>query len=130
MATALDPALFVSLDPPRLAGSRCGSCGTVTFPVARSCPRCALPRPDTVALPDTGTVWTWTVQVFPPKPPYQPPVGGFAPYAVGYVDLGEVLVEAHLLVEPEDLHIGLPVRLVLTPVGDGSRSTVAFEQAR
>ena len=127
MTTVVDPGLFTSLDPPRLAGSRCRSCGTVTFPVGGSCPRCTLPGPDTVALPDAGTVWTWTVQTFPPKPPYVPPAGGFSPYAVGYVDLGDVLVESHLLGEPGHLRIGLPVRLVLTPVGDGSRSTFAFE---
>lgn len=127
MGAVVDARLFASLDPPRLAGSRCGSCATVTFPVAGSCPRCSLPGPGTVTLPGDGTVWTWTVQGFAPKPPYVAPPGGFTPYAVGYVDLGDVLVEGHLLVPPERLRIGLPVRLVLTLVGDGSRSTFAFE---
>ena len=67
------------------------------------------------ALPDHGTVWTWTVQGFAPKPPFVPPAGGFRPFPVGYVDLGEVLVEGHLLADAARLRIGLPVRLVLEP---------------
>jgi len=39
--TAVDPTLFTSLDPPRLAGSRCAACGTVTFPAQAGCARCA-----------------------------------------------------------------------------------------
>jgi uncharacterized OB-fold protein len=48
-----------------------------------------------VELPSTGTVWTWTVQRMPPKPPYRGPTP-FEPFAVGYVDLGPVLVESRL----------------------------------
>jgi uncharacterized protein len=113
--TPVDATLFASLDPPRLAGSRCAACGTVTFPAAGSCPRCMAQEMAPHALPDRGTVWTWTVQGFAPKPPYVPPAGGFRPFPVGYVDLGEVLVEAHLLADPGELRIGTPVRLVLEP---------------
>ena len=51
------------------------------------------------------------------------------PFPVGYVDLGDVLVEAHLLVDREDPRIGTPVRLVLEPVvaaTDGEVVTYAF----
>jgi uncharacterized protein len=124
----VDAGLFASLDPPRLLGSRCEACGTVVFPAAQSCPRCSsavAPH----ALADRGTVWSWTVQGFCPKPPYVPPTGGFTPFAVGYVDLGEVIVEGHLLVDRARLEIGTPVRLVLEPVlaGDGGQvATYAF----
>jgi uncharacterized OB-fold protein len=111
----VDATLFASLDPPRLAGSRCDACGTVTFPVAGSCPKCMNPAMAPYALPDRGTVWTWTVQGFAPKAPYVAPAGGFQPFPVGYVDLGDVLVEAHLVADAERLRIGLPVRLVLEP---------------
>jgi uncharacterized OB-fold protein len=53
-----------------------------------------------VELPDRGTLWTWTVQAFEPKPPYRAPESGFTPYGVGYVDLGEVIVESRLTGEP------------------------------
>ena len=62
-------------------------------------------------LPVSGRVWSWTLQAFPPKPPYRPPTGGHQPYHLGYVDLGEVLVEARLAVPREEIRIGLPVRL-------------------
>jgi len=113
--TPVDATLFASLDPPRLAGTRCSDCGTVTFPAASSCPRCMGSTMVPYALPERGTVWTWTVQGFAPKAPYVPPAGGFRPFPVGYVDLGEVLVEAHLLADAAQLRIGMPVRLVLEP---------------
>ncbi|WP_234382586.1 OB-fold domain-containing protein [Streptomyces dysideae] len=66
-------------------------------------------------LPVSGRVWSWTLQAFPPKPPYRPPAGGYRPYHVGYVDLGEVLVEAQLAVPRAEIRIGLPVRLTTVP---------------
>lgn len=128
--TPVDAALFASLEPLRLAGSRCADCGTVVFPAAGSCPRCSTGTVSAHALPDRGTVWTWTVQGFQPKPPYVAPPGAFSPFAVGYVDLGDVLVEGHLLVDREQLRIGLPVRLTLEPVWEsdgGPVVTYAFE---
>ena len=120
----VDATLFASLDPPRLAGSRCSGCGTVTFPAISSCPKCMEPTMAPYALPDRGTVWTWTVQGFAPKPPYVPPAGGFRPFPVGYVDLGEVLVEGHLLADAAQLRIGLPVRLVLEPTWESDGAPV------
>src|SRR5215212_149379 len=49
--TPVDATLFASLDPPRLAGSRCSGCGTVTFPATSSCPRCMEPSMAPYALP-------------------------------------------------------------------------------
>jgi uncharacterized OB-fold protein len=47
-------------------------------------------------LPDRGTLWSWTVQRFEPKPPYRGPQE-FVPYGVGYVELaGQCIVEARL----------------------------------
>jgi uncharacterized OB-fold protein len=62
-------------------------------------------------LPDSGEIWSWTVQSFPPKEPYRPPAEGHQPYALGYVDLGEVLVEARFDIPRRLIRIGLPVRL-------------------
>jgi uncharacterized OB-fold protein len=112
--TVTDRSVFAEVSPPRLAGARCAVCGTTAFPQRPGCPRCG-GETDAVTLPDRGTVWTWTVQCFSPKPPYRPPAAGFAPYAVGYVDLGEVLVASWLAVPPDLLRVGLPVRLTLVP---------------
>ncbi len=114
--TCVEPALFASIDPPRLAGSRCRACGTVTFPVQSGCPNCTGSGLATVALADRGTLWTWTVQGFEPKAPYRASESGFAPYAVGYVDLRDVMVEARLVADQDELEIGMPMRLVLLPL--------------
>ncbi|MCX5337258.1 MULTISPECIES: Zn-ribbon domain-containing OB-fold protein [unclassified Streptomyces] len=111
----IDEVLFDRGDPPRLAGARCSGCGTVVFPRQDSCPKCSNGAMSTHVLPVSGRVWSWTLQAFAPKPPYRPPSGGHRPYHVGYVDLGEVLVEALLAVPRAEIRIGLPVRLTTVP---------------
>jgi uncharacterized OB-fold protein len=114
---------------PRLVGSECNVCGTVTFPRQGSCPRCTSEDVRERLLSPRGTLWTWTVQCFPPKsPPY---AGGedFEPYAVGYIELpGEVRVETRLTaVDPGELEIGMPMELTLIPApGDSGTLTFAF----
>ncbi|MFJ8111583.1 Zn-ribbon domain-containing OB-fold protein [Streptomyces sp. NPDC096132] len=102
-------------DVPSLVGAHCAACGTVVFPRQDSCPRCTDGVMSAHVLPVSGRVWSWTLQVFPPKPPYRAPAGGHRPYHVGYVDLGGVLVEARLAVPRAEIRIGLPVRLTLVP---------------
>ena len=81
-----------------LVGSRCGGCANVAFPAAARCLRCGSEEIVQIDLARNGTVWAHTVQRFAPKsPPYVPPVGGFVPFAVGYVELADgVRVEAIL----------------------------------
>jgi len=63
------------------------------------------------------------VQGFEPKPPYQ---GDWTPYGVGYVDLGDVIVEARLTEsDPSRLRIGSDMKLVLVPLREGVQ-TFAF----
>jgi len=100
-----------------LRGSECPGCGVVAYPQAADCPRCGhatVPR----VLSREGVLWTWTVQRFAPKsPPYQPPAGGFRPFAVGYVELTDgVRVAAVIDVDDlESVRIGMPLRLVEGP---------------
>jgi uncharacterized OB-fold protein len=115
---AVDPGLFSSLDPPRLAGSRCAACGTVTFPVASGCAKCAGTDLARIELADRGTLWTWTVQAIEPKAPYRAPPA-FAPFGVGYVDLGDVIVESRLTGDPAGFEIGMAMRLTLLPLWPG-----------
>src|SRR6266581_1549873 len=121
---------------PQLIGSRCGSCGIVTFPVQDSCPRCASTEMAEHLLPRRGRLWAWTTQSFPPpSPPYAGPTGKeFVPFGVGYVDLGEVKVESRLTTADVDrLHTGLEMELVIVPLrtdDDGNEvMTFAFEPA-
>ncbi|OZF53231.1 Zn-ribbon domain-containing OB-fold protein [Rhodococcus sp. 14-1411-2a] len=121
-STAIDDRLFVELDPPLLAGSSCGDCDVVVFPAAHRCPGCTGEYVTRIALPNRGTIWTWTTQAFAPKPPYQPPPSGFEPFVVGYVDLGTVLVESRIIGE---VAIGDEVELRVLDLGGGD-VTFAF----
>ncbi|WKN48464.1 Zn-ribbon domain-containing OB-fold protein [Nocardioides sp. Arc9.136] len=101
---------------PSLVGSRCRPCGNVAFPVAAGCQRCGSAEMEPLELARQGTVWAHTVQRFAPKsPPYVPPAAGFAPFAVGYVELADgVRVEARLECgDPAELD-GAEVTLVAT----------------
>jgi uncharacterized protein len=104
---------------PQLIGSRCDDCGARTFPAQSYCPRCASTSMSEVLLPRIGSLWTWTIQGFRPKsPPYKgdDTVDTFEPFGVGYVDLGELLVEARLTEnDPDALAIGSELELVLVP---------------
>ena len=108
---------------PSLLGSRCGDCGTTTFPRQDTCPRCGGAAMAGTVLPRTGTIWSATVQHFPPKPPFRHD-GEFVPFGMGYVDLGEVIVVTRFTEnDPGRLAIGTPVGLCAVPAytdGDGT----------
>ena len=113
-------------DGPHLVGSRCRACATDTFPKQASCPRCGSQAVDAVTLPAAGTVWTWTVQRFAPKPPFRAPKR-FTPFALAYIDLGTVRVEARLAGRPVDgWKIGDAVRLVAGPLDEDDPTWQAF----
>lgn len=120
-------------DEPRLLGSRCGECGNHMFPVQDGCSRCTATANETVELERRGTLWTWTVQGFPPK---SPPYAGdaeratFTPFGVGYVELPDQLkVEARLTEsDPSKLVIGQEMELVVVPLATdaGGNEVVTF----
>ena len=69
-------------------------------------------------LPRKGTLWTWTVQQFPPPHPYAGDLDNFVPFGVGYVELPEgIRVEARLSThdpdELESLLLGMQLLLLL-----------------
>jgi uncharacterized OB-fold protein len=111
---------------PRLVAGRCVACSTHVFPLRDHCPSCGCDV-ERELLPTRGTLWTWTTQGFEPKPPYVADGDGeFAPYGVGYVEFaGYLRVEGRLTEgDPEQLRIGMPMRVVAVTRGD--RVTYAF----
>jgi uncharacterized OB-fold protein len=123
--TPITEGLFTVADGlVRLIGSQCARCGTVAFPRQSSCPKCTSVEVRERLLARRGTLWSWTIQCFPPKsPPYAvDDPDAFEPYGVGYVELaGEVRVEARLTeADPDRLRIGMPMELTLVPAPGGA----------
>lgn len=116
--------LWTSEDEPRLIAGRRHSDGELVFPMPSGG---AGDRYDPVALPRRGTLWSWTSQSFRPKsPPYSGPEA-FEPYAVGYVQLDDILIVEARLTQLEGLEIGMAMQLELIPFGDAI--TYAFSPA-
>lgn len=89
-----------------LFGTRCGRCGTLTFPVATVCPSCwegaELVRE---ALPQTGTVAAFSVV-------HVPADGIAAPYGIAYVDFTDRIRLCGRLTGWSDLAVGDRVEAV------------------
>lgn len=104
---------------PHLQGSQCADCGEVYFPEATNCTRCLSTRIQPYDIGSAGVLWSWTVQEFLPKLPYNSgeTAATFKPYGVGYVQMACGLkVESRLTeADPARLAIGIPMNLVLIP---------------
>jgi uncharacterized OB-fold protein len=78
-------------EDPRLLGTRCGACGSYFFPKETfRCrnPRCQSDDLGEVELSSRGTIWSYTVNHYPPPPPALSPEP-FRPYAIAAVELSE-----------------------------------------
>ncbi|BBZ24286.1 Zn-ribbon domain-containing OB-fold protein [Mycolicibacter hiberniae] len=119
----------------RLLGGRCQDCGDTAFPRRDSCGSCGADGVVEAQLAIRGTLWSWTIQRFPPpSPPYVPTGDDFTPFGLGYVELpGEVIIETRLTcADPDRLRIGMPMRLVgiEVPTEEGTTATAfAFAPA-
>lgn len=124
-------------EQPTLLGNRCRACGEPFFPAARGCTRCSSADLEPFELGDTGTLWSWTIQLFQPKAPFDgvDPGGSFQPYGIGYVEMPCGLkVETRLAAEGEPhFAIGQAMRLVLQAYRKDASAqhlyTYAFEVA-
>lgn len=128
-AIPLQPGIFVE-DPAgqlRLAGTRCGDCGTHFFPRRQICARCLSTQTETVPLSAGGVLYTFTI-VHQSTPEFR------TPYILGYVDLPEgVRVLAPLTgIEIDDVRIGMPLSLRVEPVrtDDQGRTVLGYRAHR
>lgn len=94
-------------------------CGEHFFPSQGACTRCSSTNLEVAELGDEGTLWTWTIQGFMPKPPYNSgeTLETFQQFGVGYIEMPSgVKVEARLKENrPEQLKIGMKMKLVVEP---------------
>jgi uncharacterized OB-fold protein len=130
-ARPIAPDVFAPGPPPRLIGGRHRASGRLVFPLPQD-----RESYDPIELPSRGSLWSYTVQRFPPKSPPFRGTEPFEPFALGYVELpGALIVESRLTeVEFEGLRLGLPLELTTTTLRqdeDGNRVlTYAFRPAR
>lgn len=133
--------LLTSTDPgtAELIGGRCRGCGAWSFPALPGCQRCSGTDIASEPLGRSGTLWTWTQQLFmPPSPPFDDGRNNpaeFEPFFLGYVEIpGKVRVMSRLKVATaEALRIGMPLELTLVQEArSGGRTVVnwAFCPAR
>ncbi|MGB0921236.1 MAG: Zn-ribbon domain-containing OB-fold protein [Alphaproteobacteria bacterium] len=81
---------------PALLGARSKETGEITFPAPQGM---EAERFDELPLKREGTLWSYTIQRFPPKEPYigEMDMAKFKPFAVGYIELADqVIVEARI----------------------------------
>jgi uncharacterized OB-fold protein len=105
---------------PQLIASKCSRCSEVSFPKQDSCPNCTSNSTEEVLLGRRGSLWTWTIQNFPPPPPYTGNVDPFTPYGIGYIELPEgIRIESRLTAsDPQALEIGMEMELVIEKFRD------------
>ena len=97
----------------RLSGTRCTSCGAVSWPGRPICQRCGSPETAELLLSDRGTLVTYTT-VWVPRPGLVPP------YTLGQVDLTDgVRVFAHGRGLADGSRVPIPVRVVVNPDAGG-----------
>lgn len=96
--------------------------GRLTFPV----PEDASAEAELVDLPRQGWLWSFTVQHFAPKAPYDgvSADGAFDPFIVGYVAFDNGLaIEGYVFdADPANFEIGMPMRVCTRPYRHNDKS--------
>ncbi|KVF79341.1 DNA-binding protein [Burkholderia sp. FL-7-2-10-S1-D7] len=115
-----------------LVGNQCVDCGETYFPAASGCTRCTSTHLNRFNFGRHGTLWTWTIQSFLPKAPYNSGEieADFKPYGVGYIEMPSgIKIESRLSVADADkLKIGASMAMSLETYGKTSEgaSLVTF----
>ena len=102
----------------RLICPQCKSCGTFRMPPVRFCWNCQSQDIQWVELPGTGTVYSYTVVVHP----LRPDLADYVPYVPALVEPDEApgvrLITNVVDCEPEEIHVGLRVRVLWDRIDD------------
>lgn len=110
-----------------LVGRRCRRCNSwffpPTFPACRN-PACGGEDLESRPMSRRGSLWSFTVNYYPPPPPYVVPEGAeFEPYGVAAVALPvERMVVLGQLAHDVDhraLRLGMEMEVVIEPLADG-----------
>lgn len=96
----------------RLAGSRCGRCGIALFGERRRCENCASPNVRSEIFSARGTIYSYTVQRYPPPEP-NAVSKPWSPRALAWIDLadGGPRILGVIAGDPDFVTIGAGVEL-------------------
>ncbi|WP_298675429.1 OB-fold domain-containing protein [uncultured Sphingomonas sp.] len=113
MARAVAEGLFIGEGAAtRLLAGKSRQTGRLRFPLPAGA---GADDYETVELAPEGRLWSYTIQRFRPKTPFNGDGDeqNFKPYGVGYVELpGQLIVESRLVANDlESLRIGEPMRI-------------------
>jgi uncharacterized OB-fold protein len=109
-------------EDPHLIAHQCRSCGARFFDRRNACASCGGQDFETVEIPTTGEVRTFTIVSFAAP-------GIPVPFVAAVVDCGGTSVRANLVnVEPDPEHVrtGMKVRLTTFPIGTDDEGTEAI----
>jgi hypothetical protein len=98
-------------DETHLIGSRCETCGEVSFPKGVICPNCQSYVLEEILLDPKGKLYSFTNVNHPVPEAYKGPI----PYGVGLIELPEGVRIVSYLTEsdPEKLRVGMDMMLVI-----------------
>ncbi len=116
-----------------LVGQRCTQCGTYVFPpTATFCrnPACSSDELDRLPLSSRGTLWSYTLNHYPPPPPAISPEP-FEPYGVAAVELHteKMIVLGRISGSLDGLQIGDQMETVIEPLAGTDESVWAWRKA-
>ena len=96
----------------KLVGSRCRDCGVVLLGRRRRCENCSSKDLDAEIFSSTGIIYTFTIQRYPPPPPFRAP-SPWLPRPIAWVDLDESgpRILGPIVCVPEVLKMGARVEL-------------------
>lgn len=92
---------------------RCAACGLANFPPTEQCRQCLSQDVAWQRGSGRGEIYSWTVVYRPVTPEFEPP---YAP-AIVTLHEGYQMLTNVVGVPPEDLAVGLPVRVQFHPTG-------------
>ena len=108
----------------RLEAARCEGCSKILYPPRMICPSCGSREFEELVLPREGKVVTFTVVRVPPA--------GFteqSPLPIALVELANgarVMVQIGDVADPDELEIGMPVRLEFRRISSDGEAGVIF----
>jgi uncharacterized OB-fold protein len=112
---------WLTLEPtPALIGTRCSQTGTYYFPPETTmsrAPGASSASLEEVRLSTAGKLWSYTNAGYQPPDPFIPQTDPFVPFCIAAVELEleQIVVLGQVIagVEPDDLHIGMDMHLVI-----------------